>query len=737
MRGNLILSDDFVSEGLFNENAGTNFSASFNRGLILAGAEHVSYPVKSFDTGELSIVMKFNMSQGGLLFTSTAFDSGNLVGLLMTVSVGLLTITHYLGTVDPPEVITIEADLLDSDDHILTYSLDNGDVNIFIDDSDVVTSITTVPTDMLNETVSIGTGLIGTIDYFRVFETVLDADDHSNYYNNTLSSFMKNALATWRCDAVGDDTNGNKIWDKQPTVNDLYKGDKSDSDTFPTFDTDKYSFDFVDDYVSNIPTLPDDYTVSAAVQNPYAITSEIRQENDETLLTLLSTSGLFWGYLRNMILHSGNLTALQLLHTQYMQLYYVNRGYATGLYTRLITEGTGKVALVLGSSFFDWARSEYVTGTGITQTDAGVTFDNANSGITIDNSPDIRFKNGSIAIHGIMAANPGSLEGLISKGDNYKLFASATTVSFNGSSLAYSFSDNTQLAVTWRNGYEPRFYIDGAYIGAGANTIVADASDANKLRIGNNVSLNASTSFTFNHVYIGDEPLTDAEVLAMHNQSRAMSTSISDIVTDAIIDLTMTTDKHDSINSLTLDASGNGHDGALNGVVKLPGRGYSGTGVDYIEVADATQAIPNGDPSNFTMAALYNKTANNTGYDFLMMRGASGSRVNVSLTFPSDTTVAFSGGTGAADISVDVSDNKGTHSVIFTYEKGSQKLYFDGVLVGSKTDSGAYNIANSSMTILNSSAHSSGCACSILDSQVFDRTMTTAQVEALHDNMFP
>ena len=129
-------------------------------------------------------------------------------------------------------------------------------------------------------------------------------------------ALIKTAFARYACDSFGNDTVGNYIWERVDSDLDLVMGDGSDSDTFPTLtvhsahETAYYVFDGVDDYVSGWPTMPDEYTVVAAVSDSYPDGQpDIQSCNDDTIETLLTTPGSYSGNLHSLIIFDSELSS--------------------------------------------------------------------------------------------------------------------------------------------------------------------------------------------------------------------------------------------------------------------------------------------------------------------------------------------------------------------------------------------------------------------------------------------
>ncbi|MCP4604494.1 MAG: LamG domain-containing protein [Proteobacteria bacterium] len=442
------------------------------------------------------------------------------------------------GTTIPATPATYDFDYADGVEHTVTFTVDadtgGGTTSLGTLHVDDATSVTCTADDYA----TLGSGnicvagdggnnYIGSLNSVRVFNNVLTAAEHANYYNDTLTSFFDSPTAAYRCDSFSDDTDGDKIWDKTTSLNDLYKADRVTTANYPAFQTDKYFFDAVNDYVDNMPTFAASYTVTAATSTPQLSFPEVKQHNDTTLTADLTTSGAHWGYLHSMAIHPTALTQLQLYHDEYKHLYYLDRGRASGMYHRLITEGTCKVAMFLDSDyyvFYNYARgvkSGYGSG--------GVTRDGSNGcdfvaagGVIIPHDSNLILNEGTIAIKLDFESAPSAAATLIDHGANYKIELGAPAglrIALNGSLLIASASTCSHIAISFRDGFKPRVYVDGVFDGEGS-TNYTYATTSEDLVIGNSNEFADNIHCSIKQVYIGDRALTDSEIKALYEESR-------------------------------------------------------------------------------------------------------------------------------------------------------------------------------------------------------------------------
>lgn len=165
--------------------------------------------------------------------------------------------------------------------------------------------------------------------------------------------------------------------------------------------------------------------------------------------------------------------------------------------------------------------------------------------MTIDGSliriPDVaslRLTKGTLCIYGDFTTWDGTL---LHKGDNYKvdLYESggvyriylrsnnggateryANVASYYGAGTIY------QIAVAFRHGKKARFYVNGSFVGEGNDVNNVDDTDESDLIIGNTSDETDPAHCYIRQVYVGDEVLTDREILALYEQAQVINGDI-------------------------------------------------------------------------------------------------------------------------------------------------------------------------------------------------------------------
>jgi len=332
----------------------------------------------------------------------------------------------------------------------------------------------------------------------------------------------------------------NAIWDRTINQRDLHKADQLQLIKFPTFTTDSvgqtyYDFDGANDYIGNLPTLPTTYTITAALRASASALPTIQQDNDGTLTDDLIVAGAHTGFLHSMVIHSGVLNQLQLYHDEYQHLYNLWHGRSYGAFARLGVEGSQQLSVFLDYStdpYDDHSPNQRSSALQVNTTQngtAGVSFDASNSAVTYDHNAVYQMSTGTIFVYLLDNGQNANSGVLVDKGTNYKLSIVTAvdgprqaTLSFNGSDASVSglVDDIETVCVVFRDGFKPRFSMNGIFLGEGLSTVVVDDSDTTGLVIGNENAFADETPFDLKQVHIFNRPLADHEIIALHQQAR-------------------------------------------------------------------------------------------------------------------------------------------------------------------------------------------------------------------------
>jgi hypothetical protein len=542
MRG-CSFADDFLTEERIEQNNGASGGGggTVDHGLTFTGSGFFEYDIVTQPSG-FSVTVRFLTTytvttRGPLIRNATAGTAGFWIYLTPT---GVLA-QHGNGS-EPHDACEVAISYADGEIHTVTYVVDmtSGTHSLYVDALDVATETTAIDEEIGDvDIVTVGkystSQFKGTIYKPRIFDQLLTEAEHDDYHAGTTTSFFMSPLASYRCDDYNDDTDGNYIWDRTTNRNDLIKGDRSTSSTFPTYSTDKYLFDLVDDYVSGLFTLPTSYTVTAATSTPQEPYPVITQENDTTLLDDLTTSGLHWGYLHSLTIHAGELTQLQLYHAEYQHQYWQRRGRAYGAYNRLITENVCILAQFLDSAeggvYQDYSRNlmggiaHDVTRDGYN----GCTFPSADSNVTFPYSAIMQTTDVTIVVYGDFTNDATVDSGLIDR-DKYKFWINFsggdTYLEFNNRTFQYDIDNNQQLVVTARSGEKPQFYVDGVFVGEGTSASSWGSISVSDLVVGNVKELDTPTEYALNHVGVYNAILTPREILALYEESQAIGATV-------------------------------------------------------------------------------------------------------------------------------------------------------------------------------------------------------------------
>ncbi len=538
-------ADDFRTLTTIAANMGTDTGAgnTADRGLTTTGAGYISYDIVAQPT-IFTAVIRFSaaaVSAEGILFGNVNLTSGAPAdGFCIWVTSTSIKATFSNG-VAIETALSVDFDYADGEIHTVAYAVDMGANGhaLAVDSMDTLVQGVTSINEVIGEATPIlvaGDGtdnFTGTIEKVRLLDAWTEQGDFEAYIDGTIESFFTAPLAAYRCDSYNDDTTGHYIWDRTTNQNDLAKADRATPAEYPTLGstpTAYYIFDGVDDYASGLMTLPAAYTITAAKSAAgYATATaypEIQQDNDETFTDLLTVSGAYSGYLHSLAIHSGELSPLQLLHDEYIHLYWLWRGRANGAYMRLITEGTCQLAMFcdyVTDPFEDFAREVQGVGTNVTEDGRnGCTFGAANSNIEFPDAAALRSDGLTLFVFGTFTGAEAAGT-IIDKGVNYKFLTNGNQLDFNGSTIAHTFDNNYSIAVTVKDGFKPRFYVDYAYIGEGTTVENPDDTDTTALIVGNNNEKNSPTQYAIKQVYIGNAPLTGHEIRALHESAQTIN----------------------------------------------------------------------------------------------------------------------------------------------------------------------------------------------------------------------
>lgn len=309
----------------------------------------------------------------------------------------------------------------------------------------------------------------------------------------TVAELEISPLYLWRCRANGDLSSPAWIRSALGPSNDLVKGDGADSDTYPTFVSKNvstgtpshYVFDGVDDYVSNWPTMPDEYTVCAAVDTGTG--PQLWASKDSTIEDALTVSGAWSGKLYRLAIFDSEISDEEYDSAEYWWVHHVPRGDAKGVDHRMILEGKTAVAMYFyGSTPFDDQSVNGFDGTDTdvdTDTEIGATFTAETANVTVSD----------FEVSGTSFSCFFEVEQDLSSEQVQTVFhwgSISLTLSRSGSDLVMSLNGSSAIvpegnnyAITLEDGEEPEFYLDGEWVATGSATLSVPST--NDLIIGN------------------------------------------------------------------------------------------------------------------------------------------------------------------------------------------------------------------------------------------------------------
>lgn len=520
-------------------NGSLSGAPTIQRSLIMtATSQSASFGTIS-QAGDFAAVVKFKVDTDSSTASALILNANPLItvaahdGFGIWMDNGTIYANHSDG-VTLPTPCSVELDFDDGLWHWCTYIVNKtaGTHKLCIDaltadeQTTTITGVTGATTAL-----SIGGGFEdGTIFEPRIFDALLTEEDHAAYYSDSYSELFENALAVYRCDEISDDTAGDKIWDRKTTLNHLKKGDGTVPLQFPTFNVDHYEFD-VNDYVSNVVTLSDDYTVTAVKLDSGDTYPEFISENKPSafLVAIQTAAGGYVGNMYNLVLHNTTLSPLQLLHAEYQHMYWIDKQWARHYFRNLITDGSCRLNVFFDdtyANYLDYVREITGTNTGITLDGYnGASFASPAGNLEFADDASLRMESGTIFIYGDFDTNRAN-GGLVDKGSNYTLSLTNNFIYALGtvSAVNHTWNNDTSIAVTWKDGFKAAFYVNGEYIGDSVTAASSDDTDTTVLSIGNfNEKLNA-TGYKLKHVCICEGALTPLEIHALQRSSMEINT---------------------------------------------------------------------------------------------------------------------------------------------------------------------------------------------------------------------
>jgi len=521
MRG-CVLAEDFYSHIRTNMAGGNALGGPvYSNSAYVDGLAHFVWnEVPLEDTFTAVIQFSAASASNGLLFGTEDVPSATVDGWQITVDSTGIRANHSDGSAAQTQC-SIDVNYADGENHTVTYVVDmvSGDHTLYVDgDSDTqsTTSSGTIGSGALLR-INDG-GFAGTLNFVRLFDSVLAEEEHQVYVAGTLSTIVDNALATYRCDTLSD--RDDHIWSKLLTMRDLTKGDGAGND-YPTLTDSHYVFGGTD-YVSDWPDRPATWTDSAAFETsgyPY-----ITQVNDNVIKTSLTVPGFFNGKLYNLILHEGELTDLEENELEFRQLFYTERDYAKHIDCQLINEEACFLSYYysnLGDIYTDYSRT---------------TASNSNNNVFFDD-PGIRVFGWNIAsftsfdmramtveILGTNFQSTGVTETLtyvpgFFSFDSSPYDASNLTLSIGGSSAIIPRANLEHITMTVQDGSKPRFFANGEFVSEGDTTISFNSS-LSTYYIGSKEFGSDHAYCTFYKCSVHKSPMTNAEVKTLYLNSK-------------------------------------------------------------------------------------------------------------------------------------------------------------------------------------------------------------------------
>jgi len=560
LRRGCTFSETFISEVRSDERGGTSHGSIFNRpvfarGLTVDGTNYIDYGIIP-QALPSSIVVQFTAPAAceAVLVGNTGYQITGDGFCIWIDSEGVKA--NYSDGVSTETELSVPVGYADGEVHTVTYVIGATNHTLYVDSltEDTAAVSTTGPIGTATD-LNIGGDstylLTGTVLLVKIFDAELTSTEHGLYRDGKVTSFVLDAYAAYSCDGFGDDTVGHLIWSTKYNDKDLTKGDGTTSATFPTLvtnanhNTEYYSFDGANDYVSDWPRPTGTYTVSAAISTAYPTgTPNVNQCNDTTVEDLLTVGGAFSGNLHSLYIFEGELSPLQLYHLEYTQLQRCWRETRINPYlAELIRAGVCVMAYEFShpeTLLNDYVRVHTPTASGVAW-DEGLTIPTDADYVDVANHSSLQLDALTIFVAGDFSTGT-----VVEKGANY-LFQvgynpSTTEVfpSFNLVDLDTAYYDlkPRSVAVTMtESGDTPEFFVNGKSAGPGDSTATLTSSDTSVVTIGN-LNLHATRMQNkLNALYIFNKPLAEREIEMLHHYASGNMYDASDILRAQIYDV--------------------------------------------------------------------------------------------------------------------------------------------------------------------------------------------------------
>jgi hypothetical protein len=575
-----VFAERFVSDDSVAANGGTvGGTATFDRGATFVGAGYVKYDacLRKFES---TYVVKFNTTTTETFawIAATMGDLGTQPGMIIWAAPTGIRANTYDGVTNSAHV-EATVDYADGADHVIVYVVSGATHKIYFDgalmDSDDYDGQGTAQAGTI-QTLKIGGAsavlkcLTAEIEYFLAFEAALSEDEIALYSDDIVGNVLDGAWTRYACDDFGHNTAANCVQEKFDSDLDLTLGDGSTSSTFPTYASGAYTFDGVDDYLGDWPTMPAAYTVVACLQTTGNV--YVSDCNDTTIETLLTTSGSFTGKLYSLAIFDRVLTDMEIAEISDAMISRISREVLQPYEHKLANEG----ALVLDNryadpvdTFKDYSDNDFDPDSfDCKWSEGGTVFPGSNDNITIGDDPALR--SATVTVVAIVDVSDLTGQcGFLDKNGNYSIQLLENTGNFSvmpGSdtvAIGALPTEPIQLAVVMKDGCKSRIFIDGVeYEGTTKETL--DDTTTADLIIGNTAALNSPFGGRIDRLAIYNRALSPAEIecLAMYRY----------------VD-------HGFVNSTSLAYLYT----AINGTVTLITRGNANTGfwVDFGDGSDA------------------------------------------------------------------------------------------------------------------------------------------------------
>lgn len=551
MRGKVIFAEHFVSgQTVLDNNGYVSDANGVSRGLNtrVAGGSEFYAPIIA-DANEITIVLRFKYvvndthppeQHYNLCTVGDATDGWAQINLALHMNASIQGFVNPYPDAGYDQISYYPFSFDDGKWHTITMIVDynNRLVTIMADDLEPKEEeLTSTGSMALSESpIIITSGYIPfEIQHVVIYNDLLTRADHLTYHHQEMKDIYRNLHAIWRCNEFGDDRIGNQLLPARDDMTSLRLGDGSDVSTMPTLEQDPdafYAFDGVNDYLSDMPSMPDAYTVSACVSNNTPdgrLPTIVQETTDNTFLTALTTPGYsLSNNVHSLVIADSELSELRKRQYEYLQRCSALRARCPGILTGLMAEGVLRVCLLADTNEYvnmaiDALPVCTTNAMSINVPDkyfdfSGAAYSAISASTLLSDMQDLSAQ--TIVVFGAISFSPSTARSLachLSTTNHFFITAgNPGYLTLANSSIPITDSSE-MLAVSSVIGERPRFYQNESLMGNGDTWVDYSTTSSAPFNLGNGLSYNTPLVNAQPQAFlVFNQALTDREISALY-----------------------------------------------------------------------------------------------------------------------------------------------------------------------------------------------------------------------------